>query len=329
MRGGKNLRNRLVYWISLHEAALSKTSVVKHFLYIVKGEATKDGKTTIQPDVLSERQSANSSSWEDQWSKSGNSNNGNTSKEWSTKVQVLVGLSGSTDKGDRTHHSNGVKTSPGHDSWRCHEHQWSDEESLSSVESSPESVFLDIVIWIRSTSSHHGSERQSKTTDHDNPWVGGHQSVDEAGLVNGPGGNTDNSNSQSCVQERLVQVCALKQWHSTILAGLAVEDNVDGEESSTEDCASVEHTAHKRALVYWCSWLLDIVGASLSKDALEYLVLLQWRGGAGCEEGICWLWNALTAGAEDLKAVFEVWARTPVRRIGWRSVKAMLKCFSG
>lgn len=37
------------------------------------------------------------------------------------------------------------------------------------------------------------------------------------------------------------------------------------------------------------------------------------------------LWNALTAGVEDLKAVFEVWARTPVRRIGWRSVKAMLK----
>ena len=39
------------------------------------------------------------------------------------------------------------------------------------------------------------------------------------------------------------------------------------------------------------------------------------------------LWNALTAGAEELKAVFEVWARMPVRRIGWRTVKAMLKCF--
>ena len=72
------------------------------------------------------------------------------------------------------------------------------------------------------------------------------------------------------MQERLVQVCALKQWHAAILAGLAVEDNVDGEEGSTEDCASVEHTAHKRALVYWGSWLLYIVCASLHEDALEY-----------------------------------------------------------
>lgn len=244
-----NLRNRLVNWISLHKTALSKASVVKDLLDIIEGEATENGKTTIQPDVLSERQSANSSSWEDQWSESRDCNNGNTSKEWSTKVKVLVGLSGSTDESDRAHHGNGVKPSAGHDSWWSHEHQWGDEESLGSVESSPQSVLLDIVIWIRSTGSHHSSERESKTTDHDNPWVGSHQSINEAGLVNGPGSNTDNSNSQSSVQECLVEVCALEQWHATILAGLAVEDNVDGEKRSTEDGASVEHTLEEGALV--------------------------------------------------------------------------------
>ena len=169
--------------------------MVEDLLDIIKGEATKDGKATIQPNVLGEGQGTDSSRWEDQWSESRDCNNGNTSKEWSTKVKILVGLGGSTNEGNRTHHSNSVKTSTGHDGWWSHEHQWSDEESLGSVESSPQSVLLDIVIWIRSTGSHHGSERESETTDHDNPWVRSHESVDESRLVDRASGDTDNSNS--------------------------------------------------------------------------------------------------------------------------------------
>ncbi len=202
--------------------------MVKHLLDIIKGEATKDSKATIQPDVLSERQSANSSSWENKWSESRDSDNGNTSKERSTKVKVFVGLSSSTNKGDRAHHSNGVKTSSCHDSWRSHEHQRRNEHSLRSVETSPQSVLLDIVFWIRCPSSKHSTERKRKTTDHDDPWVGGHNTVDEAGSVHCSGCDTDDSNAQTGVQEGLVEVCAFVEWHAAVLARLAVEHEVDG-----------------------------------------------------------------------------------------------------
>ncbi len=35
------------------------------------------------------------------------------------------------------------------------------------------------------------------------------------------------------------------------------------------------------------------------------------------------VWNA-RIGAGDLKAVFETWLRTPVRRIGWRIVRTIV-----
>merc|ERR1712093_186848 len=47
----------LVDGITLNQAALAETGVVQDLLDVVEGEATKDDKTTVEPEVLSEHES--------------------------------------------------------------------------------------------------------------------------------------------------------------------------------------------------------------------------------------------------------------------------------
>ena len=57
--------------------------------------------------------------------------------------------------------------------------------------------------------------------------------------MQGTGSDADDSEAETGVQEGVVQVSALEEWHTAILARFAVEDQVDGDESSTEDSCAV------------------------------------------------------------------------------------------
>lgn len=133
----------LVDDILANQASLSHASVVEDLLDIIEGETTEDSETTVQPDLLGPHQSAGGSSGEDKRSETGESDNGHTSEQRSTKVHVLLLLSSGTDESNGTHHSSGVKTSASKNS-RVHEHQGRQERGLGDVESGPETILLDV-----------------------------------------------------------------------------------------------------------------------------------------------------------------------------------------
>jgi hypothetical protein len=108
--------NTLVDWVSADYTALSKTSAVQDFLDVIESEAAKDSKTSIEPDTLRPHQRTSGSGWENERSKTGNSDNGNTCKKGTAEVEVLLLLGSGTDKSDRTHHTNGVEAGTGEQS---------------------------------------------------------------------------------------------------------------------------------------------------------------------------------------------------------------------
>ena len=119
--------------------------MVQDLLHVVKSEASKDSETTIQPDILRPHQGTGGGGGKDKGSKSGESNDSHTGKERSTQIQILLLFSGGANESDRTHHANSVETCAGEDSW-VHEHQRCEESSLGDVETSPESVLLDVAV---------------------------------------------------------------------------------------------------------------------------------------------------------------------------------------
>lgn len=135
--------NTLVHNITLDNSALGQARVVEDLLDIVEGEATEDGQTTVKPDALRPHQSAGSSGGQNHGSKTGQSNEGHTSKKRATEVEVLLLLGSSTDEGNRAHKTNGVDTGTSEQS-RVVEHQRGEEGGLGQVESGPEAVLHDI-----------------------------------------------------------------------------------------------------------------------------------------------------------------------------------------
>ena len=53
-------------------------------------------------------------------------------------------------------------------------------------------------------------------------------------------GNPDHADSHASVQKRLIEVFSLIQRHPAIFSSLAVEDEVDGDESPAEDASAIE-----------------------------------------------------------------------------------------
>lgn len=142
-------------------AALGHAGVVQDLLDVVQGEATKDGQTTVQPEVLSPHQGAGSGGGQDQRGESRERNDGNTGEQGATEVEVLFLLGGGTDEGDGTlirvsggnllksfyayHHSNSVQTSAGEEG-RLHEEERRKQSSLRQVEGSPESILGNVAV---------------------------------------------------------------------------------------------------------------------------------------------------------------------------------------
>ena len=186
----------LVDNITLDVTALSQARVVQDLLHIVESKATEDSQTTIQPDTLRPHQRASSGGGENHGSETGESDQGHTSEERTTEVQVLLLLGSSTDKGDRAHQTDGVDTSTSEQS-RVVEHQRREERGLGDVESSPEAILCDVAdgnirtivdinegksvkdLLIRGgveSSVHRANAADQANTKH-SPWVHGHQAV--------------------------------------------------------------------------------------------------------------------------------------------------------
>lgn len=135
--------NSFVDGISPHETALTHSCVLKHLLDIVEGEATKDGETTIQPNVFSEGQGTSSGGWKDHGSETRKSDDGDTSKEGTTEVEILFLLGGGTNESDGAHHTDSVETSASEDS-RSEEEHGREKSGLSEVEGGPEAVLGNV-----------------------------------------------------------------------------------------------------------------------------------------------------------------------------------------
>ena len=133
----------LVDGVTLDQTALAETGVVQDLLDVVEGEATEDDKTTVEPDVLREHESTGSGGGKDQRSKTGESDNSDTSKERATNVKVLVSLGSGTNKGNAAHQTNSVETGTGEDGGVV-EHEGRQESGLGQVEGSPEGVLGDV-----------------------------------------------------------------------------------------------------------------------------------------------------------------------------------------
>lgn len=139
-------RDTLVDGIPLDNTSLSQTGVVKHLLYIIQGEAAKDGKTTVQPDVLSESQCPDSGSRDDKRGQTRGGDDGSTGQKRSANVEIFLLLSRSADNRQGTHHGNSVETGAGEKRHGNKRQHGSDKGSLSGVKGSPEGIFGDVAI---------------------------------------------------------------------------------------------------------------------------------------------------------------------------------------
>merc|ERR1712187_969514 len=171
----------------------------------------------------------------------GQSDNGHTSEQRTTEVQVLLLLGSSTDEGNRAHHSDGVETSTGKKS-RVHEHQGGEESSLGEVEASPETILHHVVLRGRVESSEHSTHACNETQTNDSPRVCGHQTIRPSVHVESPSSNTDDTNSKTSVQKCFVQVASLIRGHSAILTSLTVEDEICRHDSSTHNGRTIQES---------------------------------------------------------------------------------------
>lgn len=120
--------------------------MVHDLLHIIESEAAEDGKTTPKPKVLGESESTDGSGGENEGSKARDSHDGSASEERTTDVEILVLLSGRTDKGDGAHHGESVETGAGEESRGSDCHEWGNKGGLGGVEAGPQSVFGDIAV---------------------------------------------------------------------------------------------------------------------------------------------------------------------------------------
>jgi hypothetical protein len=73
-------------------------------------------------------------------------------------------------------------------------------------------------------STHHGTDRTNKTNTKNQPGVGSHETVTPSVCVKGASSYTDDSNTETSVEESVVQVGAFKRRHAAIFSGFTVED---------------------------------------------------------------------------------------------------------
>lgn len=95
----------------------------------------------------------------------------------------------------------------------------------------------------------HGTDASDKTQTDNSPRVRGHQTVRPSVHVHRSSRNTDDTNAQTGVQERLVEVAALIWRHAAILSRLTVEDQVRRQNGTTHNGSSVQQPLGQGTLV--------------------------------------------------------------------------------
>lgn len=250
--------NGLVDDILADKAPLGHASVVKDLLDVVESEASEDGKTTIQPDLLRPHQSTGGGGGKDKRRESREGNDGHTGKQRCSKVQVLLLLSRGTNESNRAHHSNSVETSTSEKSG-VHEHQRRKERSLGEVKASPETVLHNVasrklaaetrtslsvgisnlLVGRSVESTIHRSDAGNQTDTSNKPRVRGHETIRPTARVESSSSNTDDSNTKSSVHKSFVQIRPFVVRHSAIFPCLPVEDQVCRQDSSTNDSRAI------------------------------------------------------------------------------------------
>lgn len=119
--------------------------MVQNLLGVIQGETSEYSQATVKPDTFAPHECSCSSSGKDEWRKTADSNEGYTSEEWTTEVEVFLLLSCCTDEGDRAHHGHSVETGTCEEG-RLHEEDGGDDGGLGDVEGGPKCVFLDVAM---------------------------------------------------------------------------------------------------------------------------------------------------------------------------------------
>jgi hypothetical protein len=267
--------------------------VLQHLLDIIQGETAEDSQTTIQPNVLSEHQCARSGSRDDHGRKSRKSDDGDASEERSAQVEVLFLLGGCADKSNGTHHADGVETSAGKDDG-VHEEERREEQGLSDVEAGPEGVLLHIADIISiyhkmyqynkmyllfRPGGHcavHGTDAAHQSNTEHQPRVCTHQSKAPSVHVQSACRHANDSDAQSRVHKRVVEIAPFEVGHAAIFAGFAVEDEVDTQERRTKDASAVEHALAHIALRNRIVGRLLVRAAEGSAET-ERILWICWR----------------------------------------------------
>ncbi|KKA17378.1 hypothetical protein T310_8781, partial [Rasamsonia emersonii CBS 393.64] len=167
------------------------------------------------------------------------------------------------------------------------------ESGLGHVEASPQTVFQHVATrWhlVRTDSTFtnplrmrwrylllrrsvhrpvHRTNTGNQAQSDNSPWVRSHQTEGPSVGVQRPSGNGDNTNSKPSVQERLVQIFSLIRRHSTILAGLAVEDQVRSQHRSAHDGGSVQDLLAQVACLGHLVGLLHVRAAESILEGLS------------------------------------------------------------
>lgn len=93
----------------------------------------------------------------------------------------------------------------------------------------------------------HGTNAGNQTETGHSPRVGSHQTERPAVGVQRSRGNCNDTDSQTGVQESVIQVAPFVRRHSAILSRFAVEDQVRSDDCSSDDGSSVEQSLSKVA----------------------------------------------------------------------------------
>ena len=86
----------------------------------------------------------------------------------------------------------------------------------------------------------HGAHAHGNAADDDRPWTGSHQTVRPAGLVESAGGNADDTETETGMQEGLIEKVPLKGGHAAIFSGFSVKNDVRRNDGPSNNSGSVD-----------------------------------------------------------------------------------------
>jgi hypothetical protein len=133
----------LVHHILPHHSPLGHPRMLQNLLDVVQRKAAKHGEPAVQPDLLAPHQCPGGGGGEDQGCETRESDDGHASQQGAAEVEVFFLFGGRADKGDRTHHANGVNSGAG-EKGRGEQHEGGKDGGLGYVEAGPEGVLLHV-----------------------------------------------------------------------------------------------------------------------------------------------------------------------------------------